>query len=67
MTVIEKVMKRLGFKTQVELSNLLNIDRSCINEWKKRLDGGIPTRHWPVLMDEAERQGKKLTVKELRG
>lgn len=67
MTVIEKVMQRLGFQTQTELTEFLGIDRSCVNDWKKRLNGGIPTLHWPALLDEAKRQRKKLTIEELRG
>lgn len=67
LQVIELVMKRLGFPTQTALTDFLGVNRSCAWEWKQRLDGGIPSRHHKTLIDEAERQGVKLTVKELHG
>lgn len=67
MTVIELVKDKLGFTTDSELTRFLGVDRSCAWDWRQRLDGGIPSRHWGVIVDEAKRQRKKLTMDELRG
>jgi hypothetical protein len=66
-TVIDLVKGRLGFKTDAALTSLLGLNRSCTWEWRQRLKGKIPTRHWAALIDEAKRQKKKLSMDELRG
>jgi hypothetical protein len=67
MTVVDLVMERLAFQKQVQLTDFLGINRSCIWHWRKVLDGKIPSKHWGSLTDEAKRQRKKLTLQELRG
>jgi hypothetical protein len=67
MSVIDYVKDKLGFATDSELTRFLGIDRSCVWDWRQRLDGGIPSRHWITLVDEAKKRRKKLTMEDLRG
>jgi len=67
MTIIELVLKRLTLDSEAALARLCGVNRSCVWEWKQRLDGGIPTRHHGLLVDEARKLKKKLTLEELRG
>ncbi len=66
-SVIDFVKDKLGFKTDTALTGFLGIDKSCVWDWRKRLGGGIPSKHWDTLIDEGKRQRKKITLDDLRG
>ena len=66
-TVIDLVIQRLGLTSNAALARLLGVCRQSPADYRKRLNGGIPTRHWPKLIDAAKEKGVKLSYEDLRG
>lgn len=64
-TVVDLVKREFRLPSDAALARLLNVDRSCVHDWRVRLGGGIPTRHWAMIMRKAKVYGAKITVEDL--
>lgn len=59
--IIDDLSERVG--GQRELGVLMGgMDKTTICHWK---EDGIPARHWPRLLEVAERAGYKLTLRQI--
>lgn len=66
-TMIELVMRRLRIRSQVKLAALLGVNRAAPSDWKKRLGGKIPARHWEKLVDIGILRGVFFSFRDIFG
>lgn len=64
---IDVVKARLGLSSDAALSRLCGVTRTCVNDWRNRLAGVIPSRHRDKLVDIAKQMKKKLSYEDMRG
>lgn len=61
---LDFVMRKLKFKSQAKFAAALGVHKTSPSDWRKRIGGSIPSRHWRKIVEMGLSRGVLFVIED---